>query len=79
MADDVNDKLSIWTVYDHPTDYPSEFIARRFEVDVAGSRPTDDVLGSTSLDLLRNELAARGLTVINRMPADDKKIVEVWL
>lgn len=77
MSDD--GALAIWTVYDHPKDFPQEFVARRFSVDRHGSRPTDDVLTSTSLDLLRTELAGRGLTVINRMPGDDPKIVEVWL
>jgi len=24
--------LSIWKIYDHPTDYPQEFIARRHEI-----------------------------------------------
>jgi len=69
----------MWTVYYHPKDYPGEFVARRFEVDGKGSRPTDEVLASSSLHLLRAELLARGLTVINRMPGDDAKIVEVWL
>jgi hypothetical protein len=69
----------MWTVYDHPKDFPNEFIARRFEVDGKGARATADILTSSSLDLLRSELVHRGLTVINRLPADDPKIVEVWL
>lgn len=73
------DALSIWTVYDHPTDHPHEFIARRFEVDGKGTRATAETLASTSLDLLRDELSARGLTCLTRSPDDDPKIVEVWL
>jgi len=73
------DALSIWTIYDHPLDFPNEYVARRFTVGANGSGPTDDILTSTSLDLLRTELAGRGLTVIDRLPGDDPKIVEVWL
>jgi hypothetical protein len=71
--------LPMWVVYDHPTDFPHEFVARCHNVDAKGSYPTDQVLTSMSLDLLRDELAARGLTPLNRMPGDDPKIVEVWL
>ena len=55
--------LSMWTVYDHPSDYPRGFIARRFEVDGKGSRATRDVLTSDDLDVLRGQLVARGLTM----------------
>jgi len=71
--------LQMWTVYDHPRDFPTEYVARMFEVDAAGARPTAMVLASISLDLLRDELAARGLTPLTRSPDDDPKIVEVWL
>jgi hypothetical protein len=69
----------MWTVYDHPKDFPHSFVARRFEVAKAVSWPTDDILVSGDLDMLRDELAARGLTPITRDPDDDPKIVEVWL
>jgi len=78
MADD-GSALAMWTVYDHPRDFPDEFVARRFDVDGKGARPTDEILTSSSLDLLRAELASRGLTVINRLPKDEPQIVEVWL
>jgi hypothetical protein len=73
------DALSIWTIYDHPRDFPNEFVARRFVVDGSVPRWTDDILTSSSLDLLRDEMVSRGLTVINRLPDDDRNIVEVWL
>lgn len=67
--------LSIWTVYDHPSDYPDCFIARRF----CGETPTDNVICSTDLLAVRAELIVRGLTVVCRDPADDPNILEVWL
>lgn len=67
--------LSIWTVYDHPTDYPEFFVARRFEDET----PTSEVIVAPQIGLLRDYLAARGLYRIQRFEDDDAKIVEVWL
>lgn len=67
--------ISIWTVYDHPTDYPEYFVARRFD----GLKPTGDIMLSLSLAELRVELVVRGLTCLTRSPTDDAKIVETWL
>lgn len=67
--------FSLWTVYDHPRDYPNQFVARRFDVD----QPTSDVFVADDLETLREILAAEGLTRLARDPDDDAKIVEVWL
>lgn len=67
--------LPIWTLYDHPRDYPTEYVARLF----IGEKPTDQVLTSKSLDLLRSEMVARGLSCLTRSPGDDPKIIETWL
>lgn len=75
----MTDALSMWTVYDHPRDYPKGFIARRFEVDGRGARPTRDVMVSDDLDALRLMLMKRGLTALARNEEDDPKIVETWL
>jgi hypothetical protein len=75
----VSSALSIWVVYDHPLDYPSEFVARRHEVTAKGSRPTPEAMASHNIDLLRDELAGRGLTMIPRMDGDDPNIMETWL
>jgi hypothetical protein len=75
----MTDALSIWTVYDHPTDFPTEYVARRS--DVRGSRidVTDHIISSTNLAIVRIALEARGLTKLMRDPNDDPKIIEVWL
>ena len=71
--------LSIWTIYDHPTDYPQEFIARRHEITATGSVPTNDILVSRTLDGLRAEMEMRGMYPLTREPDDDPCIVESWL
>jgi hypothetical protein len=71
--------LQMWTVYDHPRDFPNSYVARCFDVDGSGPRATDNIMVSPSLDALRDMLAARGLTALCRSPEDDPKIVETWL
>lgn len=46
MADEIGagETLSMWTVYEDPTDYPGEFVARRFVIGSGFSNPTTDLL-----------------------------------
>lgn len=67
--------LSIWVIYDHPTDYPDDFVARRFAYD----RPTDDVKLARNVMELRADMMALGLSCITRSSNDDAKILETWL
>jgi len=66
--------LSLWTVYDSPSDYPGRFVARRFEL----NRPTRLVLVASSLEGVRR-LLPPGLYCLPRLPGDEPHIVEVWL
>lgn len=70
--------LSMWVIYDHPLDYPTEFVARRHEVDTA-HRVTDDVITADTIDDLRELFTDRGLYCILRSDGDDPYIVETWL
>lgn len=71
----MSEGLSIWTIYDHPKDFPDQFVARLF----VGEEPSNIVLVSEDIEQLRAALASNGLTVLCRSPSDDPKIVEVWL
>jgi hypothetical protein len=66
--------MDIWTVYDHPSDFPDLWVARRFTLD----QPTRDVRTSVTLDGLR-ALLPPGLVCIARHPQDDPRIVECWI
>ena len=70
--------LSIWTVYDHPKDYPDSFVARRSEASRAGTVATSDVV-TGDLTSIREAMVLCGLYRMQRAPADDRKIVETWL
>jgi hypothetical protein len=72
--------LAMWTVYECPSDFPEHFVARRFEVDGSGARPTPSIIMSNDIETLRDVLCFEmRLTVLARDPADDPKIVETWL
>ena len=71
----MNFELNIWVIYDHPTDYPDTYVARRW----VGEKPTDDILLSPDLEAVENQLAEWGLTMIGRYSEDDPKIMSVWL
>lgn len=66
--------MDIWTIYDHPTDYPTGFIARRFDTD----KPTGDII-TGKLSSLRLYFADLGLVCMARDPSDDPVIVETWM
>lgn len=76
------EEFDLWTVYDHPSDYPIGFVARRFTL--AGA--TDQCLTAPTLEQLRDAIAVadqiegRGLRAcLARHQRDDAKIVEVWI
>jgi len=70
-------RFSIWTVYDHPSDYPDCFVARRFELDT----PTGDVITAPTLAALRAKLEVMADVgyCLPRDPRDDPNIVECWI
>lgn len=71
--------LSIWTIYDHPKDFPGGYVARRWDVTPVGSKPTCEHIYSDDLEQLRDEMATRMLTCIPRQDLDDPVILESWL
>ena len=71
--------LPMWVVYDHPTDFPDQFVARQHIVGIAGNTPTDRTMGSNDIEKVRAALRNLGLVKIDRSPEDDPVIVEVWL
>lgn len=71
--------LSVWTVYDRPSDYPDSFVARRHVVRAGGiTVATLDAVFSTSLDGVRAKLPP-GLYRMPRHADDEPHIVESWI
>lgn len=71
--------LRMWTVYKHPTDYPEDYVARLFEVDADGPRPTPSIVIAPTLEFLREQMMDMGLVMLTRSPEDEPQIVETWL
>lgn len=72
--------LRMWTIYDHPPDYPDKFVARMFEVNANGLRPTGSIIIGSDLEKLRNVLQFEmHLVKLMRNSEDNSKIVETWL
>jgi hypothetical protein len=73
--------LSMWTVYDHPRDYPDCFVARRWESSGGSPEPvaTADMIAAHDLKELRDCFFNAGLVVIPRAESDQPQIVEVWM
>jgi hypothetical protein len=67
-------KIALWVIYDHPKDMPDCFVARKWLTD----RPTEVILKSDSLEVLRSSLP-HGLHRLPRHINDDPSILEVWL
>jgi hypothetical protein len=72
-------RMTLWTIYDHPIDYPDFYVAREFKIGAGTHRPTTNVLLSTDLDELHGIMERMNLTAIPRDPSDDPVIVEVWI
>lgn len=75
----MSEGLSIWTVFDHPKDFPDCFVARRSIVGKDGVILLDEFLRASDLAELRAALMVGGLTCLTRDPSDDPAIIEVWL
>ena len=71
--------LRMWTVYERPKDYPDDYVARLWEVDANGPRPTASIVIAPSLEIVRDEMMQMGLVMLTRSPEDDPAIVETWL
>lgn len=72
--------LSMWVVYDHPSDFPDWWVARRWDIVTGVNEPVNSgvVFTARTLSGLR-DLLPEGLYRMDRNPQDDPAIVEVWL
>jgi hypothetical protein len=67
--------LSMWVVYEKPSDYPGSYVARLFH----GTDPTTKCLVHASVEVIRNAMREGGLVRLERSEHDEPQIVEVWL
>lgn len=71
--------LVMWTIYDHPTDWPEWYVARAFTITPEGSEPGDTVELHRDIEALRRAMQRRGLYCLPRNEGDEPQIVETWI
>jgi hypothetical protein len=71
--------LAQWTIYDHPSDYPNNFVAREWLVSRAGALPARMAI-NPDVNVLRDyiQTVLPGAVCLTRSPSDDPVIVETW-
>lgn len=77
----MEDPLRIWTLYDHPKDYPQGYVVRQWVVTAKGEQPTATIIQSDAVDKIEAFMAEcyPGLTWIPRSENDDPVIMGTWL
>jgi hypothetical protein len=82
MEDDSTAKphieMSQWVIYQHPRDYPGEFVMRRWIIEANLLIATDEMAVAATLEEIRKKVPP-GLYCLDRFEEDDPCIVEVWL
>ena len=71
--------LEMWAIYENPSDHPGKYVARKWSVRDGRKEPAPElacIVGAT-LEDVRSRLPA-GMHRMDRMPGDDKVIVETW-
>ena len=66
--------LEMFVIYEHPRDYPADFVVRRW----LGGKATADFVLAASLEAARTEVPA-GMYRLPHQPGEDDVIVETWL
>lgn len=76
-----DNSLSMWTMYDHPRDFPGHVVVRRWLIGGGSPEPvpTQECWLFDTLENARATMAARGLACLARLPEDDPAIVETWI
>lgn len=72
-------ELETFTVYDHPSDFPDEYVVRRFVVTAGRIEPREVFARSRNLAILRRLMESSGKTCLSRCVDDDPNIVETWV
>lgn len=70
---------AMWVIYDHPRDYPRNYVARKWRYDTNPPTATPDLIVSPSIERLREMMVDAGYTRIERHPIDDAVILETWV
>jgi len=69
----------MWTVFRVPVaSLGTRFLARRFEIQEDGAKPTNETVTGATLGDVRRQLPF-GLVMLARAPEDQPSVVESWV
>jgi hypothetical protein len=71
--------LTLWVLYDSPSDMPGYYVMRRYVVAPDGSQSSPEAYWSKAAVGLRDLMMERGLTCVPRSDSDEPHIVESWI
>lgn len=70
--------LSMWTIYEHPSDYPQGYVTRKWIITGDGEGHPGAARYRPDLEAARAAVPA-DLHRIDRSPDDDPTVVETWI
>lgn len=70
--------MRIYTIYDHPKDYPNHFVMRVFDVSASASTPTGDFTIADTLEEVRKAIPSECVCIARDL-TDDPVVVESWI
>ena len=73
--------LSVWTVYDHPRDFPGHWVVRCWDITPGNAKMRGDAHTFDTLDAARAyvyRVYPDGFCLA-RQPDDDPKVFETWV
>ena len=73
------EELKIYTVYDHPDDYPDGFVLVMYVIKGDGEKYRTPLLYHDNYEDIKEEMEMRGLMRLDRDPDDDPSIKETWI
>ena len=76
--DTLRDRLPVFTVTDHPTDFPDFYVAR-LHLSLPQPQPMPLTIMDKNLERLQTTMQALGLVKLDRSPEDDPVILETWI
>lgn len=72
--------LPMWTIYDHPPQFPNNYVAREWIVDGDNvPRASSRMLVCPDLEQIRAYLREHGKVQLSRNDIDDPTIIETWI
>jgi hypothetical protein len=80
MEEMEEEALNIYTVYQHPSDYPDKWVVRRWRTLKGENIPDPEpLLVVDTHSEVRLVMTGLGLVCLTRFPDDDPCIAETWL